>query len=175
MTHICVGRLTIIGSDNSLSPSRRQSIIWTNVGILYNGPLETDFIYFHSRKIIWYCRREIGGHFVSASMCYALSLLLHPKGARLVGSIQSCFWWNHYKLCFGFRMKVFRDFSYGVKLQCSFETDGTNVVTEGEAVVYNDSRNFNWLFKSKDGTLIRFQFNFVSRNRNSFLSNICQD
>ena len=34
MTHICVGSLTIIGSDNGLSPARRQSIIWTNAGIL---------------------------------------------------------------------------------------------------------------------------------------------
>ena len=29
-THICVSKLTIIGSDNGLSPSRRQPIIWTN-------------------------------------------------------------------------------------------------------------------------------------------------
>ena len=34
VTHICVGNLTIIGSDNGLSPGRRQAIIWTNVGIL---------------------------------------------------------------------------------------------------------------------------------------------
>ena len=32
-THICVGKLTIIGSDNGLSPGRRQTIIWTNAGI----------------------------------------------------------------------------------------------------------------------------------------------
>ena len=30
MTHICVSKLTIIGSDNGLSPGRRQAIIWTN-------------------------------------------------------------------------------------------------------------------------------------------------
>ena len=30
VTHICVGKLTIIGSDNDLSPERRQAIIWTN-------------------------------------------------------------------------------------------------------------------------------------------------
>ena len=30
VTHICVGNLTIIGSDNGLSPGRRQAIIWTN-------------------------------------------------------------------------------------------------------------------------------------------------
>ena len=34
VTHICVSRLTIIGSDNGLSPDRRQAIIWTNAGIL---------------------------------------------------------------------------------------------------------------------------------------------
>ena len=43
MTHICVDNLTIIGSDNGLSPGRRQAIIWTNVGILLIEPLGTSF------------------------------------------------------------------------------------------------------------------------------------
>ena len=43
VTHICVNKLTIIGSDNGLSPGRRQAIIWTNVGILLIGPLGTNF------------------------------------------------------------------------------------------------------------------------------------
>ena len=43
MTHICVGNLTIIGSDNGLSPDRRQAIIRTNDGILLIGPLGTNF------------------------------------------------------------------------------------------------------------------------------------
>ena len=43
VTHICVANLTIIGSDNGLSPSRRQAIIWTNAGILLIGPLWTNF------------------------------------------------------------------------------------------------------------------------------------
>ena len=33
VTHACVNKLTIIGSDNGLSPGRRQAIIWTNAGI----------------------------------------------------------------------------------------------------------------------------------------------
>ena len=41
--HICVGNLAIIGSDNGLSPRRRQAIIWTNVGILLTRPLGTNF------------------------------------------------------------------------------------------------------------------------------------
>ena len=43
VTHICVGKLTIIGSDNGLSPERRQAIVWTNAGILLIGPLATNF------------------------------------------------------------------------------------------------------------------------------------
>ena len=43
VTHICVDKLTIIGSDNGLSPGRRQAIIWTNAGILLIGPLGTNF------------------------------------------------------------------------------------------------------------------------------------
>ena len=43
MTHICVSELTTIGSDNGLSPSRRQAIIGTNVEIVLIGPLGTNF------------------------------------------------------------------------------------------------------------------------------------
>ena len=43
MTHICVGNLTIIGSDNGLLPGRHQAIIWTNGGILLIEPLGTIF------------------------------------------------------------------------------------------------------------------------------------
>ena len=43
VTHICVGKLTIIGSDNGLSPGRRQTIIWTNPGILLIRPLGANF------------------------------------------------------------------------------------------------------------------------------------
>ena len=43
VTHICVSKLTIIGSDNGLSPERRQAIIWTNAGILLIQTLGTNF------------------------------------------------------------------------------------------------------------------------------------
>ena len=43
VTHICVGNPAIIVSDNGLSPGRRQTIIWTNTGILSIGPLGTNF------------------------------------------------------------------------------------------------------------------------------------
>ena len=43
VTHICVSELTVIGSDNGLSPGRRQAIIWTNAGILLIRTLGTNF------------------------------------------------------------------------------------------------------------------------------------
>ena len=42
--HIYVSRLSIIGSDNGLSPGHRQAIIiWTNAGILLIPTLGTKF------------------------------------------------------------------------------------------------------------------------------------
>ena len=43
VTHICVSKLTIIVSDNGLSPGRRQAIIWNNAGLLLIEPLGTNF------------------------------------------------------------------------------------------------------------------------------------
>ena len=42
VTHICVSELPIIGSDNGLSPGRRQAIIWTNAAILLIRALGTN-------------------------------------------------------------------------------------------------------------------------------------
>ena len=41
--HICLSKLTIIDSDNGLTPGRRQAIIWTNVVILFIRTLGTNF------------------------------------------------------------------------------------------------------------------------------------
>ena len=60
VTHICISKLTIIGSVNGLSPGRRQAIIWTNAGILLIGPLGTNLseilieIYtFSFKNVVW--------------------------------------------------------------------------------------------------------------------------
>ena len=46
VTHLCVSKLAIIGSDNGLSPDWCQAIFWTNAGILLIGPLGTNFSEF---------------------------------------------------------------------------------------------------------------------------------
>ena len=43
VTHICVSKLTTNGSDNGLSPGRRQTIIWTNAEMSWIGSLGTNF------------------------------------------------------------------------------------------------------------------------------------
>ena len=43
--HICVGKLSIIGSDNGLSPGRRKAITWTNAGIVLIEPLGIKKMY----------------------------------------------------------------------------------------------------------------------------------
>ena len=66
VTHICVSNLTTIGSDNGLSPGRRQIIILTNARMLLIGSVETNFgeilIGIHMQSVamnsiqIIYCR-----------------------------------------------------------------------------------------------------------------------
>ena len=43
VAHICVSKLNIIGSDNGLSPDRRQVIIRTNTGTLLIRTVGTSF------------------------------------------------------------------------------------------------------------------------------------
>ena len=76
VTKICVSKLTLICSDNGLSPDRRQAIIWTNAGILSIGPMGTNFseilIKVHTfsfKKIHLKMPSGNAGHFLSASMC----------------------------------------------------------------------------------------------------------
>ena len=76
VTHLYVGKLTMVCSDNGLAPSRRQAIICTNARILSIGPLGTNsseilvgIQTFSSKKMHLKCRLRNGVHFVSASMC----------------------------------------------------------------------------------------------------------
>ena len=41
---ICLSKLTIIGSDDGLSPGQHQAIIWTNAGILFIQTLGINLV-----------------------------------------------------------------------------------------------------------------------------------
>ena len=76
VTHICVGNLTIIGSDNGFSPGRPQAITWTNVDLLSVGSLGAKFSeipieiqnFSFMKMRIGKCRLRNGGHFVQGKM-----------------------------------------------------------------------------------------------------------
>ena len=90
MTHICVNKLTTIGSDNGLSPDRRQAIIWTNAGILLIRTLGTNFSDFLSEIQAFSFKKM---HLKMSSgkwrpSCLGLSVLI-----RL---FLSCRWWHSY-------------------------------------------------------------------------------
>ena len=75
VTHICVNKLTIIGSDNGLLPDWCHTIILNNAEILLFGSQEKssvkfqlNIIYFHSHICIWKCHLQDSSHFVSAAM-----------------------------------------------------------------------------------------------------------
>ena len=76
VAHICIGKLTIIASDNGLSPERRQAIIWTNAGLLLIGPQRTNFSeiligiqIFSFKKMHLKMSSAKWRPFASASMC----------------------------------------------------------------------------------------------------------
>ena len=50
MTQLCIGKPTITGSDNGLSPGQCQAIIWTNAGMLLIWPL--------GNKLQWNVKRN---------------------------------------------------------------------------------------------------------------------
>ena len=87
VTHICVDKLTIIGSDNGLSPRWRQAIIWTNAGILLIGPLGTNFSEI-SIEIQTFSLKKIRLKMSSAKCCsfrLGLNVLTDgpPQGAKV--------------------------------------------------------------------------------------------
>ena len=56
VTHICVSKLTIVGSNNGLSPGRRQVIIWTTaeillIGVHGNSEISIDIQTFSFKKM----------------------------------------------------------------------------------------------------------------------------
>ena len=79
VTHICVAKLTIIGSDNGLSPGRHQAIIWNNAGLLLIEPLGTNFSEI-SIVIQTFSFKKIHLNMSSAKwrpFCLGLNVLIH--------------------------------------------------------------------------------------------------
>ena len=70
VTHICVRKLTTIGSDNGLSLDRRQAIIWTNAGIVY---------WTHRNKLQWNCIQNSDISLQESVVCKIAAFLFRPQ------------------------------------------------------------------------------------------------
>ena len=97
VTHICVSKLIIIGSDNGLSPGRRQVIIWTNAGIMLELLIEIHTSLFKKIHLTvssgkWW------------SFCFGLNVLTvtDPKCVGLTRSISHEICSQFVTLCFYF-------------------------------------------------------------------------
>ena len=75
VAHICVGNLTITGSDNGLSHGRRQAIIWANAGILFIEPLGTVF----SEIVIWIHIFSFQEYAFENVLCEMAAILSRPQ------------------------------------------------------------------------------------------------
>ena len=102
VTHICVGKLTIIASDYGLSPVRHQAIIWTNAGILLIQTLGTNISEILS-EIHKFAFKEMHLKMSSGKwwlFCLGLNMLtLNVRGPIYLGFTRSISWllmpWLH--------------------------------------------------------------------------------
>ena len=87
VTHICVSRLTTIGSDNGLSPGRHQAVIWTDAALLLTRPLEINFSEILI-KIRIFSFKKIRFKMSSGKwclFCLGLNELIKKFGAKVTG------------------------------------------------------------------------------------------
>ena len=113
VTHICVSRITNIGSDNGLSPGRRQAIIWINAGILLIGPLGTNFSEILIR-IQTFSFKKVYLKMSSAKwrpFCLVLNVLMIVINKHIDGTVYSWFLNQRYKLYCILHYKVIVSFS----------------------------------------------------------------
>ena len=96
--HICISKLTIIGSYNVLSPGQRQAITWTNAGILLIGPLETNFSELFIKIYIFSFKKmhlKIDGlvqerrNYIANAWSYVFLALTHQNVIRKVAAVLS--------------------------------------------------------------------------------------
>ena len=110
MTHICISKIIVIGSDNGWSPGRYQAIIWTNAGIMSIGPLGINFSEsdlteidtFPFKKIHLKLSSENGVYFVSAlsrTKCFNMIAIFFFKywhsWVYIISYHSFITWWRH--------------------------------------------------------------------------------
>ena len=133
VTHIYVSKLTTIGSDNGLSPARRQAIIWTNAGLLLIGPLGTNFRQISIRIQTFLFKKK---HLKMSSgkwrpCCLGLNVLTQKDAPYLT---IMCELWAIYCGNFGENWRYNGSALYQIKQQQDIETNSQHSSRDKEAV-----------------------------------------
>ena len=93
MTHTCVGNITIIGSDNSLSPGRRQAIIKPMLEYCQTSmKFQSEFKHFHSRKCTSSAKWRpfsLGLNVFMYNRSWILQTIKHPRRQIRIPSIMA--------------------------------------------------------------------------------------
>ena len=99
VTHICVSELTIIGSDNGLSPERGQAIIWTNAGILLFRALGINFSEILSKIHIFSVKKMLVK--ISSGkwrpLCLGLNMLINTTQYWIQFNVANREYWSNYR------------------------------------------------------------------------------
>ena len=98
MTHTCVSYWTIIGSDNGLSPGRRQALIWNHTRILLIRNLGTNFSEILSEiHTLWFKKMHLKmSSWKWRPFCLSLNVLI-SYSSNLQMMIQCS--WIQFKCC----------------------------------------------------------------------------
>ena len=80
MPHICVSKLTIIGSDNGWLPARHQAIIWIKAGILLIQTLGTNFSEILNKVHTFVIQENAFENVV----CKMMAILFQPKCVKQI-------------------------------------------------------------------------------------------
>ena len=144
VTHMCASELTIIGSDNGLSPGRCQAIIWTNAGLFLIEPLGTIFseilIEIHAVSITKLHLKMSSAKWRPS--CLIFNELRHNTTVCIV-------YWIYCKIC--------QDvFDYGIKCQVRMTDEYT---TNG-----TDSKKWNMFDEFELYLVFRFCVSLVPHN-----------
>ena len=115
--HICASKLTIIGSDNGLSPGRHPDIIWT---MRKYCEIQWNFNGNHWRKYVWICRLRNVVHFVSASMLFSASCCEQVFHCRIVACIHMCYTYVQMTYALQWRHNGHNDVSNHQRHHCLF-------------------------------------------------------
>ena len=92
VTHICVGKLIVIGSDNGMSPDRRQAIIWPTAGLLSIGPLANIFQWKFNKNTTIFIEENARENVV----CEMAFILSRPQCVKCIRNTV----YKKYKLCY---------------------------------------------------------------------------